>query len=402
MASRLSGRSLPGFSRPLIRIAIAGVALSLAVMILSVAIVRGFQHEIKAKVAGFSGHIQISRYDANQSFESSPIPIDQPFYRNPSSIPGLVAVQPYAVKAGIIKTEEEIHGVVFKGVNEDFNWNRFSGTLLKGTIPHTGDTLPGSDILISRKISELLELNAGEEVRMYFVSGDRGQLRGRKFRVSGIYETGMEEFDRLYVIGDLRQAQRLNLWDSSQVSGFELFIQRMEDLEMMGERVFHAIDYDLDARTVATLYPQIFEWLKLQDMNVIVILVLMILVSSITMVSALLIIILERTSMIGVLKALGARDRSIRRIFLLHAGSIALKGMLMGNLLGLGLAVIQHLTGWVKLSQESYYIAQVPVLLELWPLLALNLGTLLACLVAMIVPSYLITRIQPVKVITMR
>ncbi|MBE0640505.1 MAG: ABC transporter permease [Bacteroidales bacterium] len=251
-------------------------------------------------------------------------------------------------------------------------------------------------------MADLLLLDTGVEVRMYFVSSENGQLRGRKFRISGIYETGMEEFDRLYVIGDLRQAQKLNLWDSSQVSGFELYIDRMEDLQLIGDRVFHSIGYDLDARTVATLYPQIFEWLKLQDMNVLIILILMILVSSITMVSALLIIILERTTMIGVLKALGARDQSIRRIFLIHAGTIALKGMLIGNALGLGLAVLQNLTGWVTLSQESYYIAHVPILLQPWPILLLNLGTLVACLLAMAIPSYLIFRIQPVKVIAMR
>jgi len=237
---------------------------------------------------------------------------------------------------------------------------------------------------------------------MYFISGANGQLRGRKLEVTGIYETGMEEFDRVYVLGHLQLAQRLSLWDSSQVSGFEIFIRNMDQMQVIGEEVYRSISPDLDARSAAQLYPQIFEWLRLQDMNVVIILVLMVLVSAITLISALLIIILERSGMIGVLKALGASNRMVHRIFLAHAASIALKGMLLGNVLGIGLGLLQQYTGWATLDQESYYISHVPVLLEIVPLILLNVGVFIISLLAMGIPTLLVTRVDPARVVSMR
>lgn len=402
IALRLSSRTLSGYTRPLIRIAISGVALSIAVMLLSIAIVTGFQNKIRDKVFGFSGHIQISRFDANESYESKPISLDQNIYKDQSAVDGISHVQPYATKAGIIKTGEQIEGVVLKGVGADYDWSSFSGRLIKGRRPLITDTSRSNDVMISQKLASRLLLDTGDAVRMYFVSEGSSVLRGRKFDVCGIYGTGMEEFDRAFVLGDLKHVQRLNNWETDQVSGFEVLTTNTDHLDEISDDLRGFISYDLDARPVSYLYPQIFDWLKLQDMNVLIILVLMAFVSAVTMISALLIIILERIHLIGVLKSLGAANASIRKIFIYQALRITLSGMIIGNIFGFTLAWLQQQYGIFRLSEESYYLSAVPIQLEWLPVLLLNLATLVLCITAMLLPSMLVSRIQVVKVITMR
>jgi lipoprotein-releasing system permease protein len=378
---------------------VASVALGLSVMIVAIAIVTGFQQEVRDKVTGFGAHIQITGYQVNTSYEAAPVSIHQPFYPNIDTLPGIRHIQVFASKAGIIKTEDQIEGVILKGIGSDFDRSFFEPRIVEGSFFSVSDSARTDDVLISLSLARRLRLQVGDAVRMYFIIPDEIQPRGRRFIVSGIYETGLDEFDRLYVIGDIWHIQRLNKWTSGQVGGFELFVEDFRQIDKMGEQVNQFIGYNLKAQTIRQTQPQIFEWLSLHDMNVAIIIVLMVLVAGITMISTLLILILERTAMIGVLKALGARNRSIRKVFLLNAVYIIGKGLIIGNLVAFALSYLQLKTGWVGLDQESYYVSQVPINLQLSHYLITNLGTLLVCALMLIIPTYIITRISPVKAI---
>ncbi|MCF8229133.1 MAG: ABC transporter permease [Bacteroidales bacterium] len=399
IARHITGKSRENVSRPALKIAIISIALGLAVMIVSIAIVTGFQNEIQGKVTGFGGHIQISNYDQNISLEAKPISRDQNFYPGLAEHENIRHVQVFANKAGIIKTENQIQGVVLKGIGGDYDWSFFQDKIIKGNPVHISDSALSDDVIISSALSELLKLDIGDPLRMYFVSSDQSRPRGRKFNVSGIYETGLEEFDKMYILGDIKHVISLNRWDENQVSGFEVLIEDLDDLEALTKYIFNKIPYDLDARSIKDIYPQIFDWLDLQDKNVIIIIILMVLVSGITMISTLLILILERTNMIGILKAMGARNISIRWIFLYNAAYIIGIGLIWGNLIGIGLCLLQDHFELIKLNQESYYVSVVPINLEVLPILLLNTGTLIVCVSMLIIPSYIITRITPVKAI---
>jgi lipoprotein-releasing system permease protein len=402
IANRLSGKDKENLSGPVIRIAVITIALSLSVMILAVAVLVGFQTEIRNKVIGFSAHIQIDNFDANASYEASPVSMDQPFYPELEEVDGIKHIQVFTLKAGIIKTEDQLQGVVLKGIGPDYDWGFLKEHLTSGSIFRVNDTMASGKLLISGIISKKLKLKVGDEVRMYFLSGSGSQPRGRKFTVSGIYETGLEEFDEVYVIGDLRHIQRLNNWSADMVSGFEVFIDDFKSLDKMGEIVYQMIGYDLNAETVTEAYPQIFDWLRLMDINVVIILVLMILVAGITIVSTLLIMILERTNMIGILKALGIKDNDLRKLFLHLTARIIARGLLWGNIIGISIALIQHWTKILPLDEESYYISFVPVSLNISHILLINAGTFLICLVMVLIPGYIIGRITPVKAIRYR
>jgi lipoprotein-releasing system permease protein len=368
-------------------------------MILAVAVLIGFQSEIRNKVIGFSAHIQVDNFDSNSSYESAPVPVDQPFYPELEEVEGIRHIQVFALKAGIIKTEDQLHGIVLKGISQDYDWEFFKKHLTAGNILQLSDTGSSNGLLISGAISRKLKLNPGDEARMYFLTGSEAQPRGRKFIVSGIYETGLEEFDDAFVVGDIRHIQALNNWGPGMVSGFEVFIDDFKDLRQMGDLVYQSIGYDLNAVTVTDAYPQIFDWLKLMDINVVIILVLMILVAGITIISTLLILILERTNMIGILKALGIKDNDLRKLFLYLTARIIIKGMIWGNLIGIGIGLLQHFTGIIPLDEESYYISYVPVALNFAHILMINALTFILCLVMVLIPGYIIGKISPVKAI---
>jgi lipoprotein-releasing system permease protein len=401
-ANRLSGKDKENLSGPVIRISIVTIALGLAVMIIAVAVLVGFQTEIRNKVIGFSAHIRIDNFDANESYEASPVSTDQPFYPELEGTEGIRHIQVFALKAGIIKTEDQIHGVVFKGIGNDFDWDFFSGNLISGSPFQMADSGVSDQLLISEMTSRKLKLQIGDEVRMYFISGNEAQPRGRKFFISGIYETGLEEFDEVYVVGDIRQIQRLNNWDDDMVSGFEVFINDFKDLDKMGEMVYQMIGYDLNAETVTDTYPQIFDWLRLMDINVVIILLLMILVSGITIISTLLIMIIERTNMIGILKALGIKDNDLRKMFFLLTAGIVGRGLFWGNVAGIGFVLLQYFTQIIPLEKESYYIAYVPVSINLTHILLINAGTFIICLLMVMIPGFIIGKITPVKAIRYR
>lgn len=397
IAQRIVAKGKANFSRPIIRIAILSIVLGISVMIISVAIVTGFQQQIRDKVIGFGSHIQISRYDSNISLDPAPIEKNQDFYPGLTDIDGVRHIQVFAIKGGIIKTEDQMEGVVLKGIGSDYDWSFFEDKIIEGTSFQVVDSVKTDDVLISKKIAAKLKLDVGDDLRMYFIINNK--TRGRKLQITGIFETGLEDFDNRFVIGDIGHIQKLNGWTMNEVTGFEVFIDDFDDIDRMGEVVYNEIGYDLNAQTIKQIYPQMFDWLALQDMNVVIILVLMVLVAGITMISTLLILILERTNMIGVLKALGARNWSVRKIFLYNATYLIGIGLFWGNFFGIMICFLQQKFSIMKLPQESYYVSVVPINFDIMAILLLNVGTLVVCTLMLIVPSYIITRISPVKAI---
>ena len=391
------------FSRPINVIAIVGIATGLAVMILAVSILTGFKQQIREKVVGFGSHIQILNFDSNYSLETAPVSDTQAFVPKIRQLPGIRHLQVFATKAGIIKTDDEIQGVVLKGVGSDFDWSYFESNIVDGSVFKVTDTGRVNDVIISKKISDMLRLRTGDSFAMHFI---QDPPRSRRFTISGIYETSLEEFDKMYVICDIGHIKRLNGWEDHQVSGFEIFIDDFDRLDEMTAEVRETIGYRIiedqpqfRVTNIRVKYPQIFDWLNFQDLNVIIIITLMLVVAGFNMISGLLILILEKTNMIGVLKALGSDDATIRKVFLYQAAYLIGKGLLWGNLIGTGLALLQLKTGLISLDPTSYYIETVPVNLELMHILLLNAGSMAAILLMLIIPSQLISRITPVKAI---
>ena len=391
---RLRSGKGPSFSRPIIRVSIAGIALGLAVMLISLAILQGFQKQVQDKVAGFGAHIQITGFSSNNSYEPSPVSLDDINASSLKEIEGVTHIQPFGLKAGIIKTDDQIHGVVLKGVNRDYNWLFFSDKLTAGALPEIGDSLPSNEVLISGKVAKMLGLKTGDDLRMYFIIDN--STRGRKFTISGIYETGLGEFDETYVFGDIGHIRKLNDWDNQTVSGVEIYIDSFDNLNKIAETVYHTIGYNLNSQTIKQLYPQIFDWIEIQDVNVIIILILMALVSGITMISTLLILILERTRDIGILKALGSSNGSIRKIFIYASVYITGYGLLWGNIIALGLILLQSKTEIIPLPEESYFVSHVPVFIGLTDVLLINLATIFVCTAMMLLPSLVVKYISPV------
>jgi len=369
-------------------------------MLFSVATGVGLQKRIKEKISGFNGHIQIVNYDSNNSRVTvSPVSKNQDFYPNFESIPNVKKVQVYATKAGIIRTPNEFEGIILKGVDQDYDWSFFKEYLASGEVPKIGSEI-SNDVLISSKTAARLSLGVGDEFHIFFVKNDPNKApNSRKFTVSGIFNSGFEEFDEAFMMGDIRHIQRINKWDKNQVGGFEIFVNDFDQLKQTGFEVYEQIDPSLNAYTIAEKFPAIFEWLSLFDTNIIVIIAIMILIAGINMITALLVLILERTQMIGILKALGNHNWSIRKIFLYNAAFLIGKGLLWGNLIGVGLLMIQKYFGIITLNPETYYVNQAPVYLSISALVWINLGTLLLCVLMLIVPSFIVSKISPVKAI---
>jgi len=397
LATRIVSRSKGNFSWTFVVIAITSIALGLAITFIALAILTGFKKEIREKVVGFSGHIQITRFSESSTYEPPPIEKNQRFYYQLKQNKEIRHIQAFAIKAGIIKTKDHIQGVILKGIGSDYDWNFFRDKMVEGSVFNVKDTARSDEVIISRKIASMLNLRLHDDLRMYFIVGNN--TLGRKFKIKGIYETGLEEFDKLYVIGDIYHIQRLNNWNKGEIGGFEVFLKNFNDIDRMGVYIYHQIGFNLDASTIKMLYPQIFDWLDLQDINVLIILILIILVSSTTIISTLLILILERTAMIGVLKALGMRNNAIRKLFLYNAFYIVGWGMLWGNLIGFTLCFLQQKFGIVTLSQESYYVSVIPINMSFLNILLLNLGTIVVCYLIFIIPTYVISKVSPLKAI---
>ncbi|MGE0561795.1 MAG: ABC transporter permease [Flavobacteriales bacterium] len=386
------------FTQPIIKISIAAIALGLIVMIVAVSIVSGFQREIRNKVIGFGGHIQITKYDSQNTYEATPIDKNQPFYPSLDTVKGIKHIQIYATKPGIIKTNQDIYGVIVKGIGSDFDWTFFNDKLKEGNPLKIDDKNPTNDIIISQTIANKMSIKLGDKMFLYFIQSD-GQLRPKDFVVKGIYQSGLEQFDNLFVIADITHIQKRNNWSENLVGGFEVIIDNFNDLNQLDQFIYDNIGYDLHSTTIVDRNPDIFNWLELQDINVIIIILLMVLVAVINIISALLILILERTTMIGILKALGLPNWNVRKIFLYNAIHLIIKGLIIGNIIGIGLCLLQLKFGFIKLPEESYYVSEVPIELNWMSILMLNIGTLLVCFMMLILPSYVITKISPVKAI---
>lgn len=369
-------------------------------MLFSVATGVGLQKKIKEKISGFNGDIQISSYDSNNSkITVTPVDKNQDFYPDFPKVPNIKKAQVYATKAGIIRTPDEFEGIILKGVDSDYDWSFFSDYIVSGNKPLISGELT-DEVLISAKTGNRLNLKTGDSFHMFFVKDDPNKApNSRKFTVAGIFDSGFEEFDETFIIGDIKHIQRINKWEANQVGGFELFIHDFDKLRETGFEVYDSIDPSLNAYTTAEKFPAIFEWLSLFDTNIIVIIGIMILIAGINMITALLVLILERTQMIGVLKALGNHNWSIRKIFLYNAAFLIGKGMLWGNGIGIGLLLIQKYFGVITLNPETYYVNQAPVYLSVFSLLWINLGTLFLCLIMLIIPSHIVSKISPVKAI---
>ena len=389
-------------SKPAIRIATAGVAIGLAVMIVSVCVVMGFKHTVQGKVKGFGGDMQVAEFTTLQSSEQYPIVMDDSMVNALSRLKGIAHAERFAMKEGILKTDNDFLGVQLKGVAEEFDPKFIQQNMVSGTVPHFSSKRDGNKILISKQMADKLQLKSGDRVFAYFI--DKDGLRTRRFTISGIYQTNLSLYDKVIVYADLHTVVRLNGWEPDQATGAELTVASPQELPIAEQQVMETVNRKVDKygatysfKTIREINPQIFAWLDLLDMNVWIILALMIAVSSVTMISGLLIIILERSGMIGILKALGARNGLIRHTFLWFATFIIGRGLLFGNLIGLGIVALQASTGLVKLDPATYYVNAVPVEVDgLW-IVALNVATLIICVSVLIAPSYLISHIHPAK-----
>jgi len=394
------------FSKSIVSIAVFGIAFGLLVMIMAVAIVTGFKNEVRNKVIGFGSHIQLVNYDSNASYATIPVSENQPWLPELKSLAGIKHIEVFATKPGIIKTDEDIQGIVLKGVASDFDWSFFRESLVEGTLFSISDTGSTDKVLISKQMAMMLKLKIGDPLYTYFLNEGSNVQRMRRFHICGIYKTSLEEFDRLFVIGDINQLRKLNDWKKDDISGFEITISDFDNLSEMMHKV-RAITLQYGGEDQSVLrpvsitgkYPQIFDWLNLLDMNVWIILTLIILVAGFNMVSGLLILILERTTMIGVLKAVGTENWSIRKVFIYLSVFLIGKGMIWGNVAGIALCLIQSHFGIFKLDPTSYYLDTVPINLKLTHLILLNAGTLIITTLMLLVPSWYISRIAPDKAI---
>ncbi|MBK7184161.1 MAG: ABC transporter permease [Bacteroidetes bacterium] len=392
-------------SRPIVRISVLGIALGIAVMILSVAVVTGFQEEVRNKLIGFDSHIRITNYDNNVSDEPLPISSDQDFLKHLKANSEIKHIQQFAIKSGIIKTKIDNEAVLLKGIGKDYDWSFINSNLKEGKSFVVSDTGLSRNIVVSKHLADKLTLKLNDKMVVYFLTkkvdstSTQFEQRVKVFYVSGIYETGFEEVDEKLVLVDIGQIQRLNYWSPEQIAGFEVTISDYEKLDALGEELDVLVGQGLTAQTIKQINPTIFSWLDLMDMNALIILVLMVIVASINMMSALLILILERTNMIGILKAMGASNGGIQKIFLYNAAYLIGKGLLWGNLLGISIALIQLYFGIFTLDAKTYYISQIPINFSILHIVILNIGTLVCCLLMLVLPSFIVSKITPVKAI---
>ena len=385
-------------SSPIIKIAVTAIALGIVIMLIAVATGAGLQYKIRDKIAGFKGHIQIVNYDSNNSDVSTvSIKKNQPFYPKFKNIKGVKNIQVFANKGGILRTKTDFEGIIFKGVSTDYDWTFFKEYLVEGKIPNL--TLPRTkEILLSQTIVDRLHLKLNDTVLATFLKTSTSKLpSNRKYTLVGIYNSGFTEYDKTMMIGDLREVQKLNKWTTNEVGGFEVLLDNFETIEAKGDEIYSEIGVTLNSKTILETNPTVFEWIQLFDNNVWFIIAIMILVAGINMITALLVLILERVQMIGILKALGSTNNSIRKIFLYNASYLILKGLFWGNIIGLSIIFIQYYFKVITLNPETYYVTTMPVYISLKEIVLLNIGTLIMSFLMLIIPSYIITKIQPSK-----
>lgn len=399
-----SEKNRKSVSKPAVRIATIGIALGMAVMLVALAVVTGFQNEVSQKVFGFGSHIQISALTNNQTYEMPPITVNDTIVQQIKNLSNVKQVEPFAVKPTILKTSQDFEGIVLKGVNSQYNWQFISDNLTAGALPNLIDSVASNEVLLSEETAKQLQLNIGDGVLAYFIQDN---IRVRKFTICGIYNTGLVEFDKMFMWGDMRHIQQLNNWKENQVSGIEIGLYDWNKMSESAYDIFQltartygsGYENPYYTRTMQELQPQIFNWLGLLDMNMIVILILMISVAGFTMISGILILILDKTNLIGTLKALGANNWTIQKIFLYQASYLIGKGMIWGNAIGLFLCWAQYHFGIIQLDPAIYFVNTVPIELNLLPWILLNVGVAVITLSMMLLPSLVIAKISPAKAI---
>jgi lipoprotein-releasing system permease protein len=368
-------------------------------MIMAVATGVGLQDKIREKVSAFNGHIIISNFDDNQSqVTTEPISINQSFYPKFKNVEGISHVQAVASKAGIIRTEKAFEGIIYKGVGKDYNFTNLEEYLVDGKIPNLKSEL-NTEVLISEYLAKRLQLKVGDKFLTFFMKENGKLPNKRNFLIAGIFNSGFEEFDKTFILGDIRHVQLINKWQPIEVGAFEVFVDDFSKIKEKGEQVYKEIPPTYNSITIEEKYYSIFEWLKLFDFNILVILIVMIVVATINMAVALLVLILERTQMIGILKAMGANNWNVRKIFLYNAFYLIARGLFWGNFIAITLLVMQKVYGVIQLNPENYYVNEAPVSINLLHIALLNLGTVIVCLLVLLIPSYIITKISPVKAI---
>lgn len=385
-------------SSPIIKIATSAIALGVIIMLIAISTGTGLQKKIREKMAGFKGHIQIVNYDNNNS-EVSVVPINknQEFYPNFSTVSDIKNIQIFASKGGVLRTKKDFEGIVFKGVSLDYDWSFFQEYMIEGRIPNL-NLLRTKEVLLSKTVVDRLHLKLNDTILSTYIKNTGSKLpSNRKYTIVGIYNTGFAQFDKSVMIGDIREVQRLNKWTKNQVGGFEVLLNDFEEIQEKGNQIYNNIGAELNSKTIVESYPTIFEWINLFDNNILFIIVIMVLIASINMITALLVLILERVQMIGVLKALGGNNWSVRKIFLYNATFLVLKGLFWGNIIGLSILFIQEYTGVITLDPETYYVSKVPVYINFFTFFMLNIGTLFLCFLMLLIPSYIITKISPIK-----
>jgi len=396
ISQRLSKKSDTGFSKLIVKIATLAVALSILVMIVAISISRGYQKEIQNKVIGFHGHIQISPLDLNNSIEGLPIRKDSIFERVAKNYEGVVHFEPYTTKTGIIKTKNDFKGVILKGIDPSYDWTFIINNLKKGRVFSLSQNKLSNDAVISKTTADILNLHLNDAMYVYFI---QDPPRVRKFNIVGIFDSGLSELDEIYAFVDMRQCQRLNGWGDSLISGYQINTTSFANIDTELDKLSNITPYTMGLQSVSSTYPSLFSWLSLLDTNVFIIITLMIVVACINMITALLILIIERSHMIGILKAMGAKRRLISRIFLLMASRIILLGLLIGNLTGIGLCLIQQKFGFIKLNQKDYFISQVPIDLSFDVIAVINICSFIISILVLLLPSLYVAKIKPAKVI---
>lgn len=385
-------------SSPIIKIAVTAIALGITIMLIAVSTAVGLQLKIRDKMAGFKGHIQIVNFDSNNSdVSTTPIKKNQDFYPNFKNLTGIKNIQIFANKAGILRTETDFEGIIFKGVSTDYDWSFFQEYLVEGKVPNLNQSR-NTQILLSEMLINSLQLKLNDTILATFIKSEESKLpSNRKYIISGIYNTGFSQFDKNMMIGDIKEVQNLNNWSENEIGGFEVILENLQEISIKGDQIYNEIDSTLNSKTIVEMYPSIFEWIQLFDNNVWFIIAIMILIAGINMITALLVLILERVQMIGILKALGSNNYSIQKIFLYNASTLILKGLFWGNLIGLSLIGIQHFFKLITLNPETYYVATIPVYISFLTLILLNVGSLICCFLMLIIPSFIVTKISPSK-----
>ncbi|MEP0262689.1 FtsX-like permease family protein [Dokdonia sp.] len=402
IAKRLNGATSykSSASATIIKIAIIAIAIGMIAMIIAIATGLGLQYKIREKVSAFNGDILISNFDGNNSEETvNPISIHQDFYPDFESVPEVTHIQAVAARAGIIRTATDFEGVIVKGVGADYDWSRIDDYLVEGRFPEFSNDGITTDMLMSRYLANRLGFSLGDKVIVFFIDDNSNRPRQLRLDIVGIYESAYQEFDKVYLMADIGHIRRINKWEKDEVGSFEIFVDDFDEVQEINNRVYKNSNSMLRSMTVIERNRNIFEWVKLFDFNIALIISIMIIVGGINMIVALLVLILERTRMIGILKALGSSDWSIRKIFIYNAMYLIGMGLFWGNLIGLGLIYAQKYFGIIKLNPETYYVSEAPVYMPIGYLLILNLGVFILCLLMLLIPSYIITKINPVKTI---